>query len=133
MRMEVEFDFSIPNQDAQAMETVGQTVRYLWRRSCEQGFALRDRSEDVCPRAFVFYEVRRLLIVRGGVSRRAVRLDARLGDLLPTWYPHFWKQIQDIFQISLPQKGIFDFNRRIEKRMRVRELINLLISSRTLI
>ena len=36
MSMEQKFGFSISNPDAQAMHTVGQTVRYLWRRSCEQ-------------------------------------------------------------------------------------------------
>lgn len=122
MRMEEEFGFSISDRDAQAMQTVGQTVRYLWRRSCARDFALRQRANDVCRSAYIFYEVRRLLMVRGGVPRTAVRLDARLGDLLPSWYAKFWKQVQSIFRVNLPQSRLLAFNRRVEKRTTVKEL-----------
>ncbi len=129
MRMEEEFGFSISDEDAQAMQTVGQTVRYLWQRSCAGEFALRQRAKDVCRSAFIFHEVRRLLMVRGGVPRTAVRLDARLGDLLPSWYAKFWKQVQGIFRVELPQSRLLVFNWRVEKRTTVKELVNLIASS----
>ncbi len=129
MRMEEEFGFSIPNQDAEAMETVGQTVRYLWRRSCARDFALRQRASDVCRNAYIFYEVRRLLMARGGVPRAAVRLDARLGELLPSWYAKFWEQVQRIFRVDLPQSRLLTFNRKMGKRTTVKELVSLMASS----
>lgn len=124
--IEREFGFSISDRDAQDMQTVGQTVRYLWTRACEQGFTLRLRPQHVCKRAFVFYELRRLLVVRGGVSRSAVRLDARLGELLPTWYRQFWEDVQRIFGANLPQASLLTFSSRREKNTTVRELVNLI-------
>lgn len=133
IRMEDTFGFAISDQDAQSMQTVGQTVRYLWRRGCEQGFTLRRRPQTVCQRAFVFYELRRLLVVRGGVSRNAVRLDARLGDLLPTWYRQFWEDAQRIFRADLPQGTPLSFGSRREKNTTVRELVNLIQSNNELV
>jgi acyl carrier protein len=130
IRMEEEFSFSIPNQDAEAMETVGQTVRYLWRRSCEQDFTLRQFTEGVCRSAFIFYELRRLLLVRGGVPRAEVLLDARLGDLLPSWYLQFWKQIQEIFRVDLPQGSLLSFRSSSKRRLTIKELVSLIASSK---
>jgi acyl carrier protein len=127
--MEHEFGFSIPDRDAQAMQTVNQTVRYLWRRGCEQDFTLRPRPKTVCQRAFVFYELRRLLVVRGGVSRNSVRLDARLGDLLPTSYRQFWEQVQKIFHANLPQGSRLAFGSKREKNTTMRQLVILIQSS----
>lgn len=124
--MEQEFGFSIPDSDAQAMRTVGQTVRYLFRRSHEQGFTLRQRPQTVCQRAFVFYELRRLLVIRGGVSRNAVQLNARLGDLLPTWSVQFWEDTERIFRANLPSGRALAFGSRREKNTTVRELVNLI-------
>jgi acyl carrier protein len=36
IRMEETFGFSIPDKDVQQMRTLGETVRYLWRRSCDR-------------------------------------------------------------------------------------------------
>lgn len=128
IRMEDAFGFAISDQDVQEMHTVGQTVRYLWRRSCEQNFTLRQRSKGVCQSAFIFYELRRLLMVRGGVPRSAVGLDERLGDLLPSWYLKFWKQVQDIFHVDLPQAHLLTFNLGLEKRTTIKELVTLIRS-----
>lgn len=132
MRIEEEFGFGIPNQDAETMQTVGQTVRYLWSRSSAPSFALRRKPEDVCRSAFIFHELRRLLMVRGGVPRHAIRLDARLGELLPSWYAQFWIQVQDIFQVDLPRGCLLAFNLRIEKRITIKELVSLIISSQAM-
>ena len=128
IRMEDAFGFAISDQDAQEMHTVGQTVRYLWRRSCEQNFTLRERSEGVCQGAFIFHEVRRLLMIRGGVRRSAVRLDERLGDLLPSWYLQFWKEVQDIFHVDLSKAHVLTFSLGWEKRTTVKELVGLIRS-----
>lgn len=126
IRMEEEFGFSIPNQDAEAMETVGQTVRYLWRRSCEQDFTLRQFTEGVCRSAFIFNELRRLLIKRGGIPRAAVRLDTRLVELLPTWHFEFWKEIQIVFGVDMPYGNLLTRSFGFEKRTTIKGLVALI-------
>ena len=129
MSMEQKFGFSISDPDAQAMHTVGQTVRYLWRRSSEQSFVSRPKPSTACERAFLFYEVRRLLVVRGGVARKDVHLDTRLGDLLPTWSTQFWNDTERIFGAKLPSSQIPILGSWCKKRTTVRELVNLLSPS----
>jgi acyl carrier protein len=130
LRMEESFGFSIPDRDAQEMHTVGQTIRYLWKRIFEQSFTLRPSPPDVCPGTFVFHELRRLLIIRGGVPRGSVRLDSRLGDLLPSWHSHFWKQIQNVFGVHISYGNLLTRSLGLEKRITIKELVALITSSR---
>lgn len=129
MSFEQKFGFSISDPDAQAMQTVGETVRYLWRRSCEQSFVPRPKPPIACERAFMFYEVRRLLMARGGVARSEVHLDTRLGDLLPTWSGQFWNDTERVFGAKLPSTQIPILGSWCKKRTTVRKLVNLLSPS----
>src|SRR5215213_178181 len=129
LRMEDTFGLSISDRDAQEMRTVEQTVRYLWRRSCEQSFTLRECSDMVCKRAFIFHELRRLLILRGGVPRNTVRLNARLGDLLPSRYRQFWREVERIFGIDLPRSNLLTLSVGVEKRTTIKELVALIATS----
>lgn len=129
VRLENAFGFSISDADAQRMQTVGQTVRYLWKRSCGQSFTVRQCPPDVCVGAFVFHELRRLLVTRGAIPRAAVRLDTRLGDLLPTWYFEFWKEIQVAFSVDLPHGNLLTRILGFEKRTTIRDLVKLVSSS----
>jgi acyl carrier protein len=127
LRMEDTFGFSISDRDAQEMRTIGQTVRYLWRRSCEQQrFTLRECSDLVCEKAFIFHELRRLLIMRGGVPRNTVRLDVRLGDLLPSRNRQFWREIERIFGVDLPRSNLLTLSVGLEKRTTINELVALI-------
>jgi acyl carrier protein len=130
LRMEEAFGFSISNQHAQEMQTVGQSVRYVWRRICEPDFKLRERPEGVCGRVFILNELRRLLMRYGGVPRKAVRLDARLGDLLPSRYVQFWKQIPSTFGVDMPHSNLLTSILRKEKRTTIKELLGLIVSSK---
>ena len=127
LRMEQAFGFSISDQDAQEMRTVGQTVRYLWRRSCEQSFTLRQRPEDVCESAFIFHQLRRLLIIRAGVSRKSIRPSVRLAALLPSWHRGFLKEVQGIFGVDLPRANLFYKAFGMEKRTTIKELVALIV------
>jgi len=129
LRMEDAFGFSISDRDATEMRTIGQTVRYLWRRSSEQSFKLREYSETVCKRTFIFHELRRLLIVRGGVLRTSVRLDTRLGDLLPSRYRQFWREVERIFGVDLPRNNLLTLTFGLEKRTTIKELVALIAIS----
>ena len=129
LRVEQAFGFSIPDQDIAEMDTVAHTVRYLLQRSSKQRFILRARPESVCPGEFIFHELRRLLIIRGGVPRAAVRLDTRLGDLLPTWYFQFWKEIQSSFGVGIPHGNLLSRTLGLEKRATIKELVVLITSA----
>ncbi|HEV2834316.1 MAG TPA: hypothetical protein VGW58_03310 [Pyrinomonadaceae bacterium] len=128
--MENAFAISIPDRDVQEMYTVGQTARYLWRRLLEQGFTLRQRPDGVCDTTFVFHELRRALMMYGGVSRRSVRLDARIGYLLPTQSLQFLKHVQHIFGVEIPQGNLITRTLGLQKRTTIRELTEVIVSSR---
>lgn len=128
LRIEDAFGFSIPDRDVETMSTVGNTVRYLWQRSSKQKFTLRPRPDGVCGKAFIFHELRRLLIIRGGVSRASVRLEVRLGDLLPTWHFQFWKEVQSLFGVSIPHGTLLSRSLGLEKRTTIKELVTLIAS-----
>jgi acyl carrier protein len=130
IRMEDAFGFSIPDRDVSTIGTIAQTVRYLWRRSSEQFFALRRRLEGTCRHGFVFHELRRLLMIRAGVGRTDIRLNTSLGDLMPTWYFQFWQQLQTEFGVSLPHGTLFSRSLGLEKRTTIRELVVLIVSSK---
>ena len=130
LRMEEALGFSILDRDVQAMHTVGQTVRYLWKRSCEQNFILRQPTTDVCTSAFIFYEIRRLLMIRGGVPRKGIQLETQLGQLLPSWYFQFWREIKVIFNVDLPHGNFITRSLGIEKRTTIGDLVSLIVSSK---
>ena len=131
LRMEEEFGFSISDIDAQALRTIAQTVRYLWQRSSEQTFAPRQCPKEVCCSIFIFNELRRLLKIHGGVPRKAVRLNARLGDLLPSQYLTFWKQIENIFEVKMPRSDMFTWSIGLEKRITIKKLVSLIVAAKT--
>jgi hypothetical protein len=122
IRMEEEFGFSIPNEHAQAMMTVGQTVRYLWGRGCEQTFRLRNARDDVCQKAHIFYELRRLLSASGRIPPKNIRLDTRIAELIPTWHQQLADQVQRLFDLD-PTKSSFSINIR---KTSVKDLVNLI-------
>lgn len=130
IRMEAAFGFSIPDRDVSTFGTIAQTIRYLWHRSSAQFFVLRSPMEGTCRHAFVFHELRRLLMIRAGARRTDIRLNTRLGDLMPTWHSQFWKQLQTEFGVSLPHGTLLSWSFGREKRTTIRELIVLMVSSK---
>jgi hypothetical protein len=79
MEIEDEFEITILDEDAEKLQTVGQTADYLLSR-------LRVGWRDgvpVCATARAFYRLRAELGNRFNVPRRSVRLEQRMGDLLP--------------------------------------------------
>jgi len=129
IRMEERFGFSLPDKEIEKLQTVAQTVRYLRQRERAQSFTLRQRPTDVCQSAFVFHELRRLILVRGGVPRTDIRLDTRLGDLIPTWHSHFWTQMQTVFGVDLPHGNFLTRMLGVRKRTTIKELVALIANS----
>lgn len=128
-RLEEAFGFGISDLDAQQLLTVGRTVRYIWNRNrSAESFTLRTIPSDACESAFIFHELRRLLVVVGGVSREAVRLDAPLNQLLPSWRKQFLRRLQDLLKIELPRSGILSFHKRPTNKS-VGELVRLIVEA----
>lgn len=79
MDLEDEFGISIPDEEAERIQTVGQTVDYivsvLAGRSCP--------ALGICPSARQFYALRRGLGTTFGVPREQARPAAEIGELIP--------------------------------------------------
>jgi len=79
----------------------------------------------------VFYELRLLISIRAGVARSAIRLDARLGDLMPSWSFQFWKRVQLIFAVELPHGNALSRIVGSVKRTTIRELVVLMAAAKS--
>ena len=79
MEIEDEFAFTMPDEDAELISTVGQTHAYIVRRLRERG----PPEPGVCGSARVFYRLRRGLAAAYGLTRELVRPRSRVGDLVP--------------------------------------------------
>jgi hypothetical protein len=67
--------------------------------------------------------------MRGGVPRNTVRLDVRLGDLLPSRNRQFWREIERIFGVDLPRSNLLTLSVGLEKRTTINELVALIAKS----
>ncbi|HEX8915209.1 MAG TPA: hypothetical protein VF796_22850 [Humisphaera sp.] len=79
MKIEDEFRLTISDEDAERLQTVGETVDYLLARA---RYAVRD-GIPVCHSARAFYTLRRGLVTTFGAARGSVRPETPLGRLLP--------------------------------------------------
>jgi len=122
MEIEDEFKISIPDEDAEKLQTVGQTADYL-RSRLHVGW--RDGAR-VCATARAFYRLRAELGDRFDVPRRSVRLDRRMGDLLPNGIERgTWNRIAAKSNLRGEQYTFRRLFRRdsLEASVTVRELI----------
>ena len=83
MEIEDEFGFSLPDADAELIQTAGQLHAYVCQR-------LRPARPGACPSARAFYRLRRVFLVHGPATRTAVRPSARVASLLPPEFRHRW-------------------------------------------
>ena len=79
MEFEDEFGISIPDEDAEKIQTLGQTVDYIVKILAGRGRSI----SGLCPSARRFYAMRRGLGVRFSVPRAQVRPSAEIGALIP--------------------------------------------------
>jgi hypothetical protein len=63
------------------------------------------------------------------VPRKIVRLETRLGDLLPSQYRQFWRELERIFGVDLPRGNLLTQNVGLEKRTTINELVALIAKS----
>jgi acyl carrier protein len=105
MEVEDEFGMSIPDADAELIQTVGQLHAYVCQR-------LRPRGETVCPTARAFYRFRRALLARQPVPRRCVRPSSRVSRLLPEECRDRWAAVAE--EVGLA--GAYSFGGRAPVR-----------------
>jgi hypothetical protein len=53
-------------------------------------------------------------------------LETRLGDLLPSQYRQFWREIERIFGVDLPRSNLLTLSVGLEKRTTINELVALI-------
>ena len=79
MELEDEFGIGIPDDEAERMQTVGQTVEFIARELA----ARRPAGPGVCPSARAFYRLRTTLMRGYQTPRSVVRPNATVGELVP--------------------------------------------------
>ncbi len=77
MELEDAFAITFPDSEAERLVSVGDTFEYIVARLAARA------PRGPCLSAGTFYRLRRELIDRLEVQRSRVRLDARIGDLVP--------------------------------------------------
>jgi hypothetical protein len=102
MNLEEEFEISIPDDDAEKIQTLGDTLRYIVRRLAQI------HNPGYCASARTFYRLRRALIQDYGVERVEVRPDARLAELVPPG-PRRKKWMNTARQLALKSRGCNPF------------------------
>ena len=88
MEIEDEFGLSIPDADAEMIQTVGQMHAYVCGK-------LRPTKEPVCPSARAFYRLRRALRRAQPVPRRCVRPSSLVSRLIPAECRHRWAGVAE--------------------------------------
>jgi len=97
MEMEETFGIVIDDLDAVKIVTVGQAYRYILGR-------VELKADAPCPSATLFYRLRRNLLARSVVDRRAIRPSSRIDDFLPvTDRRAAWIWLGDGLGVGLPQ------------------------------
>jgi acyl carrier protein len=97
MEVEDQFKISIPDEDAEQIQTVGQLYRYILKR-CGQA------QNNYCLSRLAFYRLRRALITVAGVDRASVSPKADLALFVPRRQRKaLWKRLADESQLRLPE------------------------------
>jgi acyl carrier protein len=78
MELEDTFGIAFPDSEAERLVSVGDTFEYVVAR-----LAARAPRGGGCSTAATFYRLRREMVHRLEVPRWRVRLDSRIGDLVP--------------------------------------------------
>ena len=122
MEFEDEFELTIPDDEAERIETVGQAVDYI-----EAVLRLRARPSrnDPCPSARQFREVRKGLQSWFNVPRQTIRPAARIGELIPAGPPRArWGEFARRHALPEPPFSFFPTRRFPTTDTTLRELLH---------
>jgi acyl carrier protein len=90
------FGFSIPDRDAERLDTVGKLYDYILAHRF-QG------KQEACLSSAAFYRIRRALVSVLQISRKDVRVSAELSKLIPVRRRHAWRDLESATRLRLPQ------------------------------
>jgi acyl carrier protein len=126
MEIEDEFGISVPDADAELIETAGQLHAYVCHR-------LRPVAPGVCPSARASFLLRRTLVAHGPVTRAAVRPSSRIAELIRPEFRHRWPAVATAIGVS----DFFSFGRTTDVRFpavftTVRDLVRRMTMPRAL-
>lgn len=95
LQVEDAFGFSIPEEEAADMTTVGKLYDYV--------LAHRFRGkQDACLSSVTFYKIRRALMSALKIPRHAVRVSTDLQEIIPNHRRRAWRAIADASSLRLP-------------------------------
>ena len=95
MEVEDAFGFSIPNEDAAGLDTMGKLY------DCVLAHRFRGK-QDVCLSSMTFYKVRRALMSVLEVERNALRVSTELSAIIPKRRRRTWRAIEKVAGLRLP-------------------------------
>ena len=99
MRIEDEFSIEISQEEAQALETVGQMRDFVMRKLHLDGRA------RVCASQWTFCRLRAALARTVGLDRASIRPDTSIAALLPaTWRESEWDRVGDAAGLVIPHR-----------------------------
>jgi acyl carrier protein len=95
MEVEDTFGFSIPDEDAAALDTVGRLYDYILAHRFEG-------KQEGCLTSVAFYRLRRALMSVCGTARPDVRPSLKLTRIIPVRRRRRWSQLQTSMGLRLP-------------------------------
>jgi acyl carrier protein len=96
LTVEEAFGFSIPDQDAAGLDTVGKLYDYI--------IAHRFQSEhEACLTSVTFYRIRRALVSVLQIPRKDIRVSTELSRLIPARRRRVWRTTAKAMTLRLPE------------------------------
>lgn len=96
LAVEDTFGFSIPDEDAAGLDTVGKLYEYILAHR------FRGYQED-CLSSITFYKLRRAMMSVLRIPRKKIRVSTKLSEIIPARRRRTWKALQLETGLRLPQ------------------------------
>ncbi len=96
LTVENAFGFSIPDEDAAGLDTVGKLYEYILAHR------FRGYQED-CLSSITFYKLRRAMMSVLRIPRKEIRVSTKLSEIIPSRRRRTWKALRRETGLRLPQ------------------------------
>jgi len=95
LEVEDEFNIYIPDRDLEQVATPDDLATYIFE-------AFKDNDKDKCSTQIAFYQLRKLLIIHYGFSKKELRPTSNLQDLFAKDIRLKWSKLQELLDNRLP-------------------------------
>jgi acyl carrier protein len=96
LTVEDAFGFSIPDEDAAGLNTVGKLHEYILAHRCHA-------KQEACLSSIAFYKIRRALISVRKLPRKDVRVSTELATIIPARRRRIWRALEKATGFRLPR------------------------------